>query len=239
MSKTKSIIFEGKQHSVVRAKVENRIDPPKPNHRDYPLPAPPPDVAKLMEKRGDHKAVRAWLEKQSKPYQYAVAEREKKWAGKTRFFTVISVDLLAYRWRGNFMGMPGGEKFSVADLRGAEILPDGALRLANGKGIHGRVEELTADEIRDNREILSARDGGVAHSVAAVATSAEPRKRGRPRRDHDADSKIRKRWQDARAEKAISIEAFLQENPDIFRGMAMPKRLREMRCLLNAAGKRQ
>lgn len=234
MSKFKSIIFEGKPHPVVRVKVENKIHPLPPHQSDFPIPAPPPGVMK----RGKE-AVGAWLEKQLKPYQSALAKWEKQWAGKTRFLHVITVDLLAQRWHGHFMGAPGGSKFSEADLIGSEILQDGALRLTNGKGIRGSVDELTANEIRDNREILSARDGRVVHPVEAVSTSAEPRKRGRPRRDHEADAKIVQRWHDARAEKGISISQFLTEKPDIFRGMAMTKRVQEMRRVLNAAGKKR
>lgn len=239
MSKFKSIIFEGKPHPVVRVKVENKIHPPPPHQSDYPIPATPPGMKKRMEKRGDDKTVRAWLEKQLKPYQSALAKWEKQWAGKTRFLHVITVDLLAQRWSGHFMGKPGGPKFSEADLIGSEILQEGALRLANGKGIHGHVDHLTANEIRDNREILSARDGGVVHPVDAVPTSTVSRKRGRPPRDHEADAKIVQRWHDARAEKGISIPQFLTENPDIFRGMAMTKRVQEMRRALNATGKKR
>ncbi len=234
MSKFKSIIFEGKPHPVVRVKVENKIHPLPPHQSDFPIPAPPPGVMK----RGKE-AVGVWLEKQLKRYQSALAKWEKQWAGKTRFLHVITVDLLAQRWSGHFMGQPGGAKFSEAALIGAEILPDGALRLANGKGIHGHVDHLTANEIRDNREILSARDGGVVHPVDAVPTSTVSRKRGRPPRDHEADAKIVQRWHDARAEKGISIPQFLTENPDIFRGMAMTKRVQEMRRALNATGKKR
>ena len=234
MSKFKSIIFEGKPHPVVRVKVENKIHPLPPHQSDFPIPAPPPGVMK----RGKE-AVGVWLEKQLKPYQSALAKWEKQWAGKTRFLHVITVDLLAQRWHGHFMGKPGGPKFSEADLIGSEILQEGALRLANGKGIHGHVDHLTANEIRDNREILSARDGGVVHPVDAVPTSTVSRKRGRPPRDHEADAKIVQRWHDARAEKGISISQFLTEKPDIFRGMAMTKRVQEMRRVLNAAGKKR
>lgn len=177
MSKFKSIIFEGKPHHVVQVKVENKKHPPPPHKSDYPIPATPPGMKKRMEKRGDDKAVRAWLERQLKPYQSALAKWEKQWAEKPRFLHVITVDLLAQRWSGHFMGKPGGPKFSEADLIGSEILQDGALRLTNGKGIRGHVDHLAANEIRDNREILSARDGGVVHPVEAVPTSTVSKKR--------------------------------------------------------------
>lgn len=239
MSKFNSIIFEGKPHPVVRVKVENKKHPPPPHKSDYPIPATPPGMKKRMEKRGDDKAVRAWLERQLKPYQSALAKWEKQWAEKPRFLHVITVDLLAQRWSGHFMGKPGGPKFSEADLIGSEILSDGALRLVNGKGIRGHVDHLTANEIRDNREILSARDGGVVHPVEAVSTSTVSGKRGRPPRDHEADAKIVKRWHDARAITGISIPTFLTENPDILRWMPMTMRVQEMRRVLNAAGKKR
>ncbi len=152
MNRMQSVVFEGKPCPVLRVKIENRIDPPPPHQSGFPIPKPPPGVMK----RGQ-KAVGAWLEKQMKPYQSAVAEWERRWEGKTRFLNIVEIGMPTCKWRGHFMGQPGGAKFSGAALIGAEILPDGALRLANGKGIRGVVEDLPAIEILANRERLDAR----------------------------------------------------------------------------------
>lgn len=221
MGKYKSIIFEGKSHPVVRVHIENRVDPPPPNQRDFPIPAPPPAVAKLMERRGDHAVVRAWLEKQTKPYYAAVAQWEKQWAGKARFSSDVEIEMASCRWHGYFMGQPGGKKFSEADLRGAKIGADDVLTLATGATIQGRVDELTADEIRDNRVVLDAR---IERIVQPKKASLNMRGR-KPEYNADEDTAIYSRWEQAQSAGRMAAQAFLEAYQDIFPNKAIKARL--------------
>ena len=74
---------------------------------------------------------------------------------------------------------------------------------------------------------------------AATKEEAESKKGGRPPRDWEADGKILQRWNDARAVAGVTYEGFLKENPDIFRGKATAKRVKELKRLINAASKRR
>lgn len=226
MNTLKSVIFEGKPCPVIRCKVENRIDPPPPRQSDYPIPKPPAKIIAQGEPAG-----KLWFEKQLKPYEAARAKWEKDWAGKTRFFVVVEIEMLAQRWRGHFMGPQGGAKLSESDLIGASIRTDNDLIYANGKkGIHGRVEELTAAEIRDNRDILAAREG-----MAELKTrKPSPNPRGRKEKykpEEDARILALFRGQPVR----ISIETFREENTAIKKAYTLP----ELRQLVDRAGKRE